>query len=119
MKDYKYISPLEEGFKQFKLTKEQHNTLFKYRQIKWFDKYEYYYNKDMIKLHRFYNWKAIIASTLFFPVTLIIHGVENLSEISNELKCMYNQKMTGNFSGDAIWKDSDTYTKIIELINKK
>lgn len=118
MSKYKYISPIDKGFKQFKLTKKQHNSLFKYRQIRWFDKYEYYYNDSMIELHRFYNWKVVIVSTLFFPVTLFINGIGNIKEIIKELKSMYKQKEIGSFSGDSIWKDSDTYTKVIEIINK-
>ena len=44
--NYTYKSPIDSGYTQFKLTKKQHNALFKYRQIKWQDGYEYYYSLD-------------------------------------------------------------------------
>lgn len=33
MSKYVYNNPLDDGYKKFKLTKQQHNKLFKYRQI--------------------------------------------------------------------------------------
>lgn len=39
---YKYSNPIERGYTMFRLTKRQHNNLFKYRQIKWSDRYDYY-----------------------------------------------------------------------------
>ena len=68
MSKYIYKNPLDEGYKKFKLTKKQHNQLFKHKQIKWLDKYEYYINEDGVILHRFYNWKVIILNTIFFPI---------------------------------------------------
>jgi hypothetical protein len=59
MNNYEYINPLNKGFKKFKLNKKQHNSFFKYRQTRWFDRYEYYYNEQEIEINRFYNKKAI------------------------------------------------------------
>jgi hypothetical protein len=117
MSDYVYKNPLNNGFKQFKLTKKQHNQLFKYRQIKWYDTYKYYYNDKVIELHKFYNWKAIVISTILFPISILFEGLGNIKDSIKSIKKMYNQKETGYFSGDSIWKDSELYNKIMEIIN--
>jgi hypothetical protein len=116
MSEYKYQNPLENGYKQFYLTKKQHNSLFKYRQIRWFDKYEYYYNDNCLILNRFYNRRSILVSTVLFPVTVLLNGLMNYKECWEDLKKMYNQKEYGSFSGDHISNGTDTYNKIMEMI---
>lgn len=119
MNEYKYIyeNPLDQGYKQFKLTKKQHNTLFKYRQIKWYDKYEYYYNDNEIILHRFTNIYAIILGTILFPIAILLEGIVNIKDTCRDYKRMCNQKKYGSFSGDNIWRDSELYKQITNIIN--
>ncbi len=119
MGDYKYEDPLTQGYKQFKLTKKQHNKLFKYRQIKWRDRYEYYYNDKYILLYRFTNWKAIILITLLFPVILLLEGLLDYKETIKDYKGMYNQKKYGAFSSDSVPSGTDTYVELIKSTYKK
>ena len=65
MSEYVYQDPLTKGYKQFKLSRKQHNKLFEHRQIKWFDKYKYYYNDNSILLHRYYNLLFIVLNIVF------------------------------------------------------
>jgi len=120
MSEYIYKNPIDNGFKQFKLTKQQHNKLFIYRQIKWHDKYEYYYNDRCILLHKFDNWKFMVLSTILFPLllsmTVIMEGLKNIKEIIIEYKELYNQKKYGSFSTDSIEKNSDIYNEVMKLI---
>lgn len=116
MNNYIYKSPLEQGYKQFKLTKKQHNKLFKNRLIKWCDRYEYYYNNNEVILHRFGNWKAIIIQTILFPVYLLLYGY---IDIKDEFKEIYNQKKYGAFLSDSVTNGSNLYKEIIENINNK
>ena len=118
MSDYVYRNPLDNGYKQFKLTKQQHNKLFKYRQIKWCDKYEYYYKDNRILIHKFGNWKLIILQTVLFPFNVLYAGFSNFKELIDEYKSMYNQKKYGSFVADSVGKSSKIYDEIMEIIQK-
>lgn len=115
-KEYIYKNPLENGYKQFKLTTKQHNSLFPNRPKKWYNKFEYYYNDKRIILHKFSNKLAIFLNTLLFPIYLLIHGLIKFKEIKNELKELYNQKKYGTFSSDNIECKSELYQKVMKLI---
>ena len=112
--EYKYINPLDKGYKQFTLTKKQHNEFFNYRKITWADRYEYYYNENRIIIHRFVNWKGILCATLTFPVVVLLNGVVNFKSIWKELIDLYNQKESGSFSSDSV--HGARYEKIMKLI---
>lgn len=114
---YKYENPLDRGYKQFTLIKKQHNELFKYRQIKWYDRYEYYYNEHCVLLHKFYNWEAVIITTILFPITLLLVGLANMKECFKDLKSLYNQKKSGSFITDSISSGTETYNKVIKIIS--
>ena len=114
MSEYKYVNPIDKGYKEFKLTKQQHNEFFQYRKIAWCHKYEYYYNEHRIIVHRFINWKGILFATLTFPVVVLLNGVANFKEIWKELTDLYNQKETGSFDSDSV--RGDRYEKIMKLI---
>jgi hypothetical protein len=116
MSKYVYEDPIKLGYIQFKLTKKQHNSLFKYRQIKWTDKYEYYYNEHEIIIHKFYNWKAVLLQTIFFPVEILMNGIVNAKEIYKEILELYNQKESGSFSGDDVSSGTDKYNEIMDII---
>ena len=114
MEDYKYVSPVDLGYKELRLTKEQHNELFPYRKIAWSYRYEYYYNDDYIIMHRFINWKGVLFATLTFPVVVLLNGIANVKELWKELTDLYNQKETGSFDSDSV--RGDRYEKIMKLI---
>lgn len=122
---YTYDDPLDRGYKQFKLTKKQHNKLFPKRKIKWNTRYEYYFNKDRVILQRFTSYKAIILTTVMFPVLILFAGLYNIKEAITELKCMYNEKKYGKFSEEWITKgqfrkgDDEKYWEIINLIGEE
>jgi hypothetical protein len=119
MSKYIYKNPLENGYKQFKLTRKQHNELFKFRKLKWTDKYEYYYNDKNILIHKFASISVIILVTVLFPINLLLYGLKDINEIIEEYKKMYNQKKYGSFVSDSIWSNTDTYKEIISIINNK
>jgi len=117
MSNYIYNNPLDQGYKQFYLTKKQHNKLFKHRKIKWHDKYEYYYNDNCILLHKFYNLKAIVLSTILLPIIVLIEGLANIKETMYDYKRLFNQKKIGSFSGDNIWSNTDMYNEVMKVIS--
>lgn len=115
--EYKYINPIDKGYKKFKLSKKIHNKLFKYSQIKWYDRYEYYYNDKRIIIHKFYNIYRIIIETIFFPITILFNGFLNIKSCWESLKNLHNQKKNGNFISDSIPSSSNTYKNIMIIIN--
>lgn len=119
MSEYKYINPIGQGYTKFKLTKKQHNKIFKNRKIKWNSKIEYYYNDNQIIIHRFTNRKAILLTTILLPVFVLLHGITNIKEIWKELLELYNQKETGSFVSDHIWKKESRYEQIMDIIKSK
>lgn len=119
MNNYIYENPLKIGYKQFKLTKKQHNSLFKYRQIKWFDKYEYYYNNNEIILHQFYNRKAIVLRVILFPINTLLNGLINIKEVWQDTKELFKQKETGSFIGNSISSGTNLYNKVLKEANIK
>jgi hypothetical protein len=117
MSEYKYVNPIDKGYIRFKLTKKQHNEIFKNRKLKWNGKSEYYYNENQIIIHTFTNWKAILLTTILFPIFILLHGITNIKEIWKELLELYNQKETGSFVSDFVPKNSNTYDQIMNIIN--
>lgn len=116
MGSYKYLDPIEKGYTKFKLSKNQHNEIFKHRQIRWNDKYDYYYNDSKIIIHRFTNRKAVLFCTLFFPIAIILEGVINFKEAWNDLKELYNQKKSGLFVIEHVSKSEKKFNQIMSII---
>jgi hypothetical protein len=119
MNNYIYKNPLENGYKQFKLTRKQHNELLKRRKFRWTDKYEYFYNNNNILIHEFTNFPTKILMTFIFPIILLLEGIVNIKEITGEYKGLYNQKKYGSFCSDSIPSNTDIYKNIINIINKE
>lgn len=121
---YTYEDPLTKGYSRFKLSRKQHNQLFKYRQLKWYSflttKYEYYISPDDIRINRFVALPNIIFATILFPFMILIHGISNIKEILNEYKRAYNQKKYGSFINEHIWKTHKDYNTITTwILNNK
>lgn len=122
---YTYDDPLERGYKQFKLTKKQHNILFPKRKRDWKTRYEYYYNKDRVIMQCFTSHTAIIVTTLLFPILILFAGLYNFKEAILEMKWMYNEKKYGKFSEDWISRgqhrkgDNEKYFEIVNLLGEE
>jgi len=115
--NYIYKNPLDQGYKQFYLTKKQHNKLFEQRKIKFYHKYEYYYNDNCILLHKFCNWKGILFNTIILPIIVLMEGLANIKETMYDYKSLCNQKKSGSFTGDDICKGTDMYNEVIKIIS--
>jgi hypothetical protein len=119
MSDYKYKNLLEQGYKQFKLTKKQHNELFPICCKKVWNKFEYYYNDNHIILHQFASPIVIVLTVIVFPIIVLINGFGNIKEIIREYRDAFNQKKYGNFISDTVWSNTETYNKIMKIIGKE
>jgi hypothetical protein len=115
---YKYTSPLDRGFTQFKLSRKQHNEIFKNRPLKWFGKCEYYYKEKSILIHTFTRPIAVLINTLLFPMILVFIGLGNIKEAWRELIEMYNQKQLGSFVSEYVHSEK-RINQIMDIINNK
>lgn len=111
MTEYKYKSPVKDGYLKFNLSKKIHNKLLKHRRIRWFDKYEYFYNDKQIILHRFTNILGIILETIAFPLIIFMEGYPDAKHI---LKRLYKQKKYGAFTSDNIYSRHNLYNEILK-----
>lgn len=119
MGKFKYRDPVEKGYIKFKLTKMQHNEIFKNRKITWADKYEYYYNEKSIILHRLTNYKAVLLCTLMFPIIILFDGLSNVKEACVDLLELYKQKKSGSFVIEHVYKHEKRYALVMEVIKNK
>ena len=114
--DYQYINPVSQGYKEIKISKEDHNRLFPYRKIKLMDKYRYYLSNNNFIMHRFMSLPAVIFNTILFPISLLMNGIKNYKEVFYELYKMYHQRKCGAFVSDCVSSGSDIFQKILDLI---
>ena len=119
MSQYKYISPTKKGYRQFKLTKKQHNELFKRRKKRWFNKFEYYYNSKAILIHEFNNWISILIETVLFPMQVLWDGLGSFKHTWRGIVRIYRQKETGYFTPTFVYSRSNKYDKIMKIIHKE
>jgi hypothetical protein len=61
---------------------------------------------------------GVILETLSFQVKVLIYGLSEIKEIWKDQMSLFNQKKMGCFSSDEIWSNTDTYKKVMEVINK-
>lgn len=113
---FKYNDPLTRGYTKFKLTRKQHNEIFPNYKVNWVVKCEYYYKDDNILIHRFTSPLAVVVNILLIPVAVLMNGLGNIKEICRDYKRILNQKETGDFSTDFVYKDNEKFNKIKELI---
>ena len=113
MGDYKYDDLTTMGYTRFYLSKNQHNSLFFYRQIRWYDKYEYYFNDKEIVMHCYYNILGKIINTLLFPIYVILYGFY-AALIS--MYSIWKQKEHGAYLSDNFGRGNKKYVMIMRMI---
>jgi len=119
MSEYIYKDPRDRGFTRFKLTKKQHNIIFKHRSRTWRNKFEYYYDDKQIIMHQFFNPLLGIVAVVFFPIIVLMTGVLNIKEAFKEVKHGLNQKKYGSFCSDCVWSDTEPYKAMMKIVNKE
>ena len=113
MSSYVYKDSQEHGYIKFKLTTKQHNELFPKRKKRIFDRWEYYYGKNDILLHKYINVVGVAFLTLCFPIIVIVEG---FSKTKNEFKQLYNQRKLGRFIPDTLTSGTNTYREVAKII---
>lgn len=113
---YTYKCPIKElGMKSLSITRKQHNSIFPTRQHKWFDRYEYFYNDDILLMHRYKNWIFKTILILTYPLSVLYAGLSNIKELNREIyKTIFEQKM-GGFVREDMRRNSSYYPKVMAV----
>lgn len=103
---YQYIDPLTKGFTRIKVTKDNHNKVFKYSQRTfWKDlvkTVEYYENKECIKVQTVISIFGKLLLLTLSPILILYYGIGN-KEIYTEIKRTLSDKKYGAFTSDCIF----------------
>lgn len=111
---YIYTCPTKRGYKRFKITNKQQDSLFKYRQSKFFIRYEYYMNDKEILMYQIPTLFACVLFTLLFPIGVLLGGVLNYKNLYKSMVSdMWKCKENGAFSSDSIYRGR-TYDSLIK-----
>lgn len=96
---YKYESPTERGYTQIKLTKAEHNVVFKYRKKTIFRSSEYFYKDGHFIAHHFAPlwWVCLLA----IPALIIMTFYSGVFEAWEDVKRALRPKHYGSFTGDS------------------
>ncbi|AXX63254.1 hypothetical protein [Vibrio vulnificus] len=116
--DYKFKYTKENGFKQVKIAPSVHNENFIHRKIIWCDRYEYFLNEDtgVFAMIRLANLPAKLFVTIAYPVSLLLHGLNNFKSVNKEVYEIWNQKETGTFSVDESYRSQQGWNDLMDLI---
>lgn len=109
---YTYKSPEDLGYKRVKLPKKEFERVIKTydREIKWYNSYAVYENEDEYRVERFTSLPAGILNMLLIPVSVIIYGVHNWSDIWKDCYSTFSKsyaRRKGSFSSFTVKKTSD------------
>ena len=117
MREYKYVSPAENGYKPFTIKWKTFVEIVPTRKGRRFTKVKGYLKGEHIILHYIPTFTGCILSTLLFPVGVLSEGFSNYKEIWQDMvvKTWYAEEK-GSFSGDDIYKKrGDTFDKLLSV----
>lgn len=104
---YKYIPPESKGYTRLKISRSEHNAIWRYRKLRFFNQVEYYYNGNHLQVYHFIArwWVVLIA----LPVIIIGTFSDGLPKTCRDLKRSLMQKKYGSFTGDDAYFTEDDY----------
>lgn len=95
---YKYQSPLERGYISIKLTKAEHNAIFKYRKRDFRGYSKYYYNgHNYIAEHFTHRWWVALMA---IPGLIIGTLTDGAPSAWTDLKRAFYERRYGSFMAD-------------------
>jgi hypothetical protein len=119
MKEYKYKSPEESGYKKVKVDKQAWNKHFKYDGYKftWKQSLEVYHHPEkgfiVERYHRL--WQKVLL-VLTYPLAVLVYGFANYKEVNMDTKKALKQKKYGGFVRDCVYSSSDIYEGLVKTI---
>ena len=117
---YEFQYTKENGYQQVKVFKKDHNAMYQYRQIKWFDKYEYYLNEERghFVMIRFMALPAVLLNTLAYPLLVLMNGLVNYKDINRSMRQIWNPKKLGSFSCDDAYSRQEGWDELMSIVKK-
>lgn len=115
---YKFKYTKDSGYQQVQMSKKDHNTIFKNRQIRWHQKYEYFLNEErghfvMICLT---SLTCKLVSILGYPVMVLLHGLANYKEINQYIIDQWHEKEKGKFISDNAYRNQDGWNELMRVV---
>lgn len=99
MSKYVYTSPVENGYVRIKLTRKEHEKIFK-RKPSRITKREYYKRNNEILVHYFDPLWIVVLNIILYPFLLLMCGLSNIKELNRDIGRSFNQKQGGHFYSD-------------------
>lgn len=115
---YRYKCPTKRGYTKIKISKHQHNKIFK-RKLTWRQSYDYYWGPNSIIMHRRTSFLAKLSFIMLLPVALIWYGFSGFAEIMSEIHFVFDEKSSGKFLEDIIWNYQNSPNKYYEKLTNR
>jgi hypothetical protein len=117
--EYKYKDLTKCGYEKFSISNKDQNRLFKYRKASWHTRYEFYVKDSHAVMHQLPSLPACIASTLLFPLGVLLEGIANYKEVYKGMVLQSWQcKKYGSFCSDTIFKKGGEQGKTFNELMK-
>lgn len=104
---YTYIDPITKGFKRIKVSRRNHNKIFKYRKRTFIkdlmNTTEYYENDECIQVQNVPSLFGKILLLFISPLLILFYGVTNKENYTDIKRTLFAKKY-GAFTADRIWK---------------
>lgn len=113
---YEYTNPKEKGYKKIKLSRKEIEKLIRKTSI--FNKYDVYESDKGYHIEILTPLYVKILATALYPITLLFCGLSKFKELNREIYRIWNQKKTGSFCSEFIYKDIVKQESINETLSK-
>ena len=113
---YKYKSPKDKGYKKIKLSRKEIERLIRKTSI--FKKYDVYEDDKRYYIEVLTPLYLKILATILYPITLLFCGLYKFKELNREVYRTWNQKKTGSFCSEFVYKDRLKQNSINETLSK-
>lgn len=112
---YKYPYTRENGYHRIHLSRKDHNELFPYRKLGWWNNYHILHNGHKIVMENHANIFGTILAFVLLPVAVIYHGFANWKDIWEDTLSTIPSiaKKKGSFSADEIGKWEKLYNEVL------
>ena len=103
---YTYVDPISQGFKRIKVSRNNHNKVFKYQERSFLKDLmtttEYYENSEGVKVQKVPSVLGKVLLLIISPLLIIYYGISN-KETYDEIKRTLFAKKYGAFVSDLIF----------------
>lgn len=114
---YKYKKPEDKGYKKIKISRKEIKKILR-NASRFSKKYEVYEDDKRYYIEILAPLYVKILVTILYPIALLSCGISNFNELNKEIYRTWNQKKTGSFYSEFIYKDRLKQDSINETLSK-